>query len=50
MGLTTEVYIQYTTFGVSLHVFPIALRHLPEGNVGLLHPVIIMAVPAKFFI
>jgi hypothetical protein len=44
MGLITEVYIQYTTFGFS---HP---STLPEGNGGLLHPVINMAVPVKFFI
>jgi hypothetical protein len=27
MGLTTEECIQYTTFGFSPHVFPIALQH-----------------------
>jgi hypothetical protein len=44
MGLTTEVYIQYTTF--QSPYFPYRPSTLPEGNGGLPHPVINMAVPA----
>jgi hypothetical protein len=34
MGLTTEVYIQYTTFGFSPYVFPIAFQHCQKAMVA----------------
>jgi hypothetical protein len=52
MGLTTatEVYFQYTTFGFSPMFSLYRPLTLPEDNGGLLHPVINMVDPVKFFI
>jgi hypothetical protein len=50
IGLITEVYIQYTTFGVRTHVFQDCPTALPVSYTGIPYSVIDMKLPIQFVI